>query len=86
MHSVYYDYAPNSFQHVWTKNNERENAHNLRNENEDAAPMAYHFNHNIEADFENETLPPSEQFFDNTYELKFESLELLKNSKPSRDS
>jgi len=41
------------------------------NEKEDAAPMAYHFNHNIEADFENETLPPSEQFFDNTYELKF---------------
>jgi hypothetical protein len=44
-------------------------------EKENAAPMAYHFNHNIEADFENETLPPSEQFFDNTYELKFESLE-----------
>jgi len=38
MHSVYYDYAPNSFQHVWIKNNERENAHNLRNENEFRLP------------------------------------------------
>ena len=37
--------------------------------------IAYSFNHNISQDLENETLPPSEQLFDNTYELKFESLE-----------
>ena len=41
----------------------------------DDLTIAQNFNHNIDADFENETLPPSEQFFDNTYELKFEALE-----------
>ena len=33
------DYAPNSFQHAWTKNNERENAPKLRNENEFRLPI-----------------------------------------------
>ncbi len=37
--------------------------------------IASNFNHNISQDLEDETLPPSEQLFDNTYELKFESLE-----------
>jgi hypothetical protein len=37
--------------------------------------IASNFNHNITQDLEDETLPPSEQLFDNTYELKFESLE-----------
>jgi len=38
MHSVYYDYAPTSFQQTWTKNNERDNAPNLRNENDFRLP------------------------------------------------
>ena len=42
---------------------------------ENEISIASNYNHNITAEFENETLPPSEQFFDNTYELKFESLE-----------
>ena len=33
------------------------------------------YNHNISDDLEDETLPPSEQFFDENMELKFESLE-----------
>ncbi len=46
----------------------------------DDLTIAQNFNHNIDADFENETLPPSEQFFDNTYELKFEALEKKRNN------
>jgi len=38
MHSVYYDYAPTSFQQTWIKNNERDNAPNLRNENDFRLP------------------------------------------------
>jgi hypothetical protein len=41
----------------------------------DKESVASNFNHNITQDLEDETLPPSEQLFDNTYELKFESLE-----------
>jgi len=38
MHSVYYDYAPTSFQQTWTKSNERDNAPNLRNKNDFRLP------------------------------------------------
>ena len=38
MHSVYYDYAPTSFQQTWTKNNARDNAPNLRNDNDFRLP------------------------------------------------
>jgi hypothetical protein len=31
MHSVYYEYAPRSFNQTWLKNNQRQNEHNLRN-------------------------------------------------------
>ena len=34
MHSIFYDYAPRSFMHMWTRNNERQHAHNLRNDND----------------------------------------------------
>ena len=52
MHAVYHDYAPDSFQHVWQKNNERPNAPNLRNENKFQLPYPrierfkkFHFMH-----------------------------------------
>ncbi len=37
--------------------------------------VAVLYNHNISEDLEDETLPPSEQFFDENMELKFESLQ-----------
>jgi dUTPase len=42
---------------------------------EENLSIASVYNHNISEDLEDETLPPSEQLFDTTYELKFESLE-----------
>lgn len=33
MHSVYYRYCPKSFNTTWSRNNERNNDHNLRNNN-----------------------------------------------------
>jgi len=39
MHSVYHEYAPTSFLHVWQKNNERQISQNLRNENDFALPI-----------------------------------------------
>ena len=33
MHSVYNNYAPVSFSNIWTKNNDREQQYELRNEN-----------------------------------------------------
>jgi len=38
MHSIYYDYAPLSFNQTWMLNNEREHAHNLRNDNDYVLP------------------------------------------------
>jgi len=38
MHSVFYGYAPISFEHVWAKNSDRQLSQNLRNENEFRLP------------------------------------------------
>jgi hypothetical protein len=38
MHSIYYDYAPRSFEQVWTRNIDRQNDHHLRNENDFSLP------------------------------------------------
>ena len=38
MHSVYNNYAPVSFSNVWTKNIEREQQYELRNENNYVLP------------------------------------------------
>jgi hypothetical protein len=40
MHSYVYDYAPKSFANTWTKNNQRETQHNLRNNDDFTLPMA----------------------------------------------
>jgi hypothetical protein len=34
MHGIEYNYAPKSFNDTWTKTNQRENGHNLRNYND----------------------------------------------------
>ena len=39
MHSVFYEYAPSSFQNVWQKNSDRQISQNLRNENEFTLPI-----------------------------------------------
>jgi hypothetical protein len=39
MHSVFYEYAPSSFQNVWQKNRDRQISQNLRNENEFTLPI-----------------------------------------------
>jgi len=38
MHSIYYDYAPISFNQTWMTNNERLHAHNLQNDNDYVLP------------------------------------------------
>ena len=38
MHSIFYEYAPISFRHIWPKNNMRNNDHNLRNANDFTLP------------------------------------------------
>ena len=38
MHSIFYNYAPTSFEHVWAKNRDRQLSQNLRNENEFRLP------------------------------------------------
>jgi len=38
MHSIFYEYAPISFRHIWQKNNMRNNDHNLRNANDFTLP------------------------------------------------
>jgi hypothetical protein len=40
MHAYVYDYAPKSFANTWTKNNQRETQHNLRNNDDFTLPMA----------------------------------------------
>ena len=38
MHSVFYNYAPASFQNVWLRNEDRQIVHNLRNVNDFTLP------------------------------------------------
>ena len=38
MHSIFYEYAPRSFNQTWQKNNLRQNDHNLRNFNDFTLP------------------------------------------------
>jgi len=50
------------------------NSREYQRTNEETS-VAVLYNHNISEDLEDETLPPSEQFFDENMELKFESLQ-----------